>query len=257
MFTDVNFDNSKKNNIQESFSDYSIVVGDYIRKLKELYEQDRNSSYSKKLYDEINNTELLIPGFVIPFKSYTTLEDYKEKEEELLQKIVIMSRKLLLLTRGVDSSNSSLFLMCKIMTSIIKDICDSAGIKNYEINFISYTRDHRALLLKMPSGNNYLVDLTYQQFFLNRHNLEERHVRKHWLIEGPYIGYHMKKDDQLLTARNIIEKGFISSDDPGFKPYMDGFISAFYSQPSKDYYLNLSGNEYIDIIRSEKRIDEK
>lgn len=257
MFTDTNLDDAKKNKIQESFSDYSIIVEDYIRRLKDLYEQDRNSPYRKKLYDEIKTTELLTPGFVLPFKSFTSIEDYKTKEEELLKKIVIMSRKLLLLTRGKDSSKSSLFFMCKIMTGIIQDLCDGVGIKTYQVDFISYINDHRALLLKLPSGNSYLVDLTYQQFFLMGHNLEERHVTKQWLTEGPYVGYYMKKDGQLLTARNIIEKGFIPLDDPGFKEFMDGFVKAFYSQPSKDYYLNLSGDEYVDIIRSEKCIDEK
>lgn len=257
MFTDMNLDDAKKNNIQESFSNYSIIVEHYIRRLKDLYEQDRNSAYSKKLYDEIKNTELSTPGFVLPFKSFTSIEDYKMEEEELLKKIVIMSRKVLLLTKGEDSNKSSLYLRCKIMTSIIKEICDGAGIKTYQVDFISYIHDHRALLLKLPSGNSYLVDLTYQQFFLTGHNLEERHVTKQWLIEGPYVGYYMKKDGQLLTSRNIIEKGFISLDDPGFKPYMDGFIKAFYSEPSKDYYLNLSDCEYVDIIRTEKCIDEK
>lgn len=236
---------------------YSIETKSNIEKLKLLYKIDRDIGYDKVLYNEIVGTEESIPGFIMDFRSCTTMDDYKVYEEEILARIVIEARRVLRISKSQDSTKDSLFRMCQIMSSIVEKLCSKNGIEVYPVDFENYVIGHRALLLKLKSGNIYLMDLTYQQFFLNKNNMEERHVTRVWQKQGPYVGYHMIKDGYLLAARKIIEKGFISVDSGDFKQYMDSIIKSFYTEEAQDYYLNLTSGEYIDIIKSGKEIREK
>lgn len=232
------------------FLDYSILLNGYIEELKLLYDRDRNNNYSQDLYDRIKRTEKSTPGFILDFSVYMDIEDYKSGEEEILKKIVVLSRKFLEQTRDKDCKKDSLALMCKIMTNIISRTCDMMGIENYPFDFVNDIMEHRAIILKLKTGNYYLMDLTYQQFFLNGNNLPERHVTRFWRVQGPYVGYHMVSKGFLLTARNIIEKGFVSIDKSEFKQYMDGFVNALYEDESKDKFLNYSNSEYFDEIKN-------
>lgn len=235
--------------------DYEVEVQKCVERLKLFYDEDRKNPFNEKLYDRISATEKRAGEFIINFDNERHSNEYRNKEEEMLKKIVSLSRRFLQGSMGINSNSDSLAQWCIYFTNIVKRICDEFGIENYPIDFVNGISNHTALLLKLKSGNYYVIDLTYQQFFLMGNNLEERHVtRKDGLVEGPYVGFHMMKNGFSTIARHIIEKGYISADEPGFKQYMDGFIIAFYYDRERDKYLRYNPNDYIDDIKKGKAI---
>jgi hypothetical protein len=219
-----------------------------------FYEQDKRGPYSLDLYGKIIGLESFIPGYLFDFNTDSDQNNWGSSEEDFIRRIISIARVEFERKYGIDSIEDSMKLKCRDMTKEIEIVCNRLNIKNYVFDFNNPVMQHRAIVICLKSGNNYLVDLTYKQFFLLGNNLSNRHVttqfpRSEVLIEGPYIGHNMQAGGYEDDARIILQKGYTPIDDMVFKRYTDGFFNTFYQEQNRDRCLLLSTGELMDIIK--------
>jgi hypothetical protein len=226
-----------------------------IIRLKSLYEKNKINGFDINIYSETTETEKTVPGFIFDFYPLIKTENETNEEIRTLRNIISVSRKQLLAREKKDCRKDSLMQCCIIATGIVSRNLSDIKVEIWPFDFEGEFKQHRALLVKFQSGNHYLIDLTYQQFFLIGNNLKERYVRHSYgVIEGPYVGYRMIDGGFLNVAKGVIEDGFISVESDMFKPYMDGFIKAFYINDERDRYLRYSTGNYVDEIKRKRLI---
>ena len=266
---------------------------DAINKIIELYEFSKDvSNYAN--YIEIRNmilrSERQLPYYFIIntdtknnelIKSDNSNIIYKNNidcfsnDNEILDYIVYTSRKHIYNLYhnntsvkipgeiGIDSID--LANMCQDASKEVKLICDILSLKNKMLK-IEYAFDKEAKIL---NGNgfhylnlvkigekNYLIDLTYKQFFdIKQNELERLNV---FGMTGCLPGIYMMYDEnRKKIAKKILDDGWITFNNNCIKHYFDGFALSFrnglyYDDKDKiDYETRYNSDDYIKFLTTD------
>lgn len=239
-------------------------ITEYSRVMSALYTRDREKGYNEDNLNTIMRLEMFLSEFLFDINVITDFNEYEDIQRDyVIKKIVCLARqryekaRMTKFTRKVSCKNDSLTAKCIFMSDIIIKICQEYGIRCIPFDFFNDVKEHRAVVIELGSGNSYLVDCTYQQFFILGNNLPNRHITKSLTTEKALVGHTMLVSGKHDFAKEILEKGFVKISEQGFKAYMDGFISTFYADKEKDRYLNYSNEHYYDQIITDRKIGEE
>lgn len=204
---------------------------------------------------KINDIRLINPSIIF------------NDNEDFINLLIFKTRKYLLkehnlpnvfeLFRNINLSND-----CYKASNYIKNICDKNNIKCSILSiFPGYCEEamlydgngyHFANVLEY-NDKEYLVDVTYSQFFYTvRNNLNRLGVMD---IGGCEPGVFMLMTKKGKTvATNLITNGFIELNEEVFKTYLDAFTISFrnglYYENTNDfsYSTNYSVDDYIKFL---------
>lgn len=193
-----------------------------------------------------------------------------EEDTRLLDKIVLQTRKELLSFFSMSDPNEKIKRLCFTndcyeASSIVRDICDDNGIKNYVIeihpgfsskaNLSNGNGFHYFNIINI--GNKYyLVDCTYRQFFkLKGNNLEKIGILN---MPGCHPGTFMLMDEERKkVSQKILKDGWIELDEQVLKTYLDGFAISYrngiYYAKTNDYSYktDYTPDDYIRFLKGE------
>ena len=228
-----------------------------------------------KTYAENCNNELFLQQYIKKFLHYRLfmkteyicdtsffIDDFKD--HEILKNIVKKAIDRILFyfddkyksINEVDMTNN-----CVVASFEIKKICDELGIACKVVTiYPGYEKDARLFGLSgfhyfnivTIKDKNYLVDISYKQFFKKNTNFLEE-------IGIPYLcaplagSFMLMNKEHQKFADELLKNGFIELKDDALKLYCDGFTmsyrnSLYYEYFGKDYYTNYTNENYIDFL---------
>ena len=262
----------EEKNIQDMLEVYKLVK----ESLPCFFKDGKLNKYYGRVIGLIMTCEARLPKkFIIdsnPNFDYYKLDTITKSLpiEDLLDNIVLRSRKELLMTYSVTDPNEDIKKMpftndCYKSSKIVQEICDNNDIKSYMIdihpgfskkdNICDGNGFHYFNIIE-HKDNYYLIDCTYRQFFRIKGNI----IEKIGIINMPgcYPGTFMTKDDKRLkVAEKILKDGWIKLDEDILKHYLDGFAISYrngiYYAQTKDYSYKTSYNaeDYIRFLKEE------
>lgn len=226
---------------------YLNVVEKYFKDIYRYVEENIDSISTTDLA-RIHGLENSLHGFIVTFKTdLTAPNEVKNSDEYLLKTITYFARKQLYKKESVDFATDSLRKYDLDATKYVKDMCDRLGLLCYTVNIkntFNIPKDHNISIVKIDSLY-YLIDLTYQQFFLVGQNFKNRFLKSASHIDTCEVGARILYRNHG-GAVELLEKGYIRCDDDMFADY----FSTMYSQYGKD---SLSKDEYLNIILKNKK----
>ncbi|MDE6292702.1 MAG: hypothetical protein K2L98_03385 [Bacilli bacterium] len=172
-----------------------------------------------------------------------TSDDIKDKsEKEIIEYIVHRGRCYIAAyfcknkdEAKVDLGKLNLECNCNISSGNVKLICDSLKLFSEnivifpafydEINVYDYGNKHMLTIVTIGK-KQYIVDLTYSQFFLLRYNNFDRLGIP--LLGGCAAGLYMSlTDEQREFAERLMRDGYVEATEENIKLYYDGFAMSF------------------------------
>ena len=138
---------------------------------------------------------------------------------------------------------------------IVKDTLNDIGIESKIHNvFLGFDKDSglKGRILAHPfnlvnlNGTYFILDLSYQDFFLLKDNMINSLGIKGYPNPLPGI-YMLQSESRMNTAGDLLNRGFIELNDKNFKNYFDGFALSFRNglyYLSEDISLTTSYSSY-------------
>ena len=253
--------------IEEYIEKTQIAINEYLKSLKRgtntrvylnVVEKYFNDIYHyvKENLDDLSTNDLArihglensLHQFIVPFE--TDLEapnEVSSSDEYLLKTIVYFTRKQLYKNESVDFSSDSLRKYDLQATEYVKDMCSRLGLVCISVNIkklFGIPKDHNINIVKIDDLY-YLVDCTYQQYFMVGQNFKERYLKSASHIVTCEVGSRMLYRNHG-GAVELLEKGYIRSDDDVF----DDYFATMFSQYDKPA---LSREDYLNIIIKNKK----
>ncbi len=226
---------------------YLNVVEEYFNKIYRYVEENIDDIDSNTLA-RIHGLENSLHNFIISFTpDMDAPNEVADGEEYLLKTIVYFTRKQLVKNESVDFSSDSLRKYDEEANKYVKDMCDRLGLLCISFNIsdvFGIPKKHNVSLVKVDD-NYYLVDCTYQQYFLQGQNFRKRYLKSASHIVTCEVGSRILYRNHG-GALELLEKGFIRSDDEIFGDY----FSTMFTQYAKPV---LTKNECLEWILKNRR----
>lgn len=237
--------NLKKGKINKEL--YYKVVEEYFNNIYNYIEENVESIDSSTLA-RIHSLESSLNDFIIPFTTNLKAPNEVDNSDEyLLQTIVYFVRKQLRVKESVDFNSDNLKKYDRKACEYVKDICDRLGLLCYNLNIgrtFNMPKNHNISIVKIDD-RYYLIDCTYQQYFLVGQNFRKRYLKSANEIVNCEVGTRIVERN-YDGAKRLLEYGYISSEDNMFEDYFD----TLFNQYNKDM---LSSEEYLSMLTSRKR----
>jgi hypothetical protein len=165
-------------------------------------------------------------------------------DEQILEQVVFYTRKKFQDTYQSNVINDSLRDRSKDMCNILNDTCKTLNVicviidigKKVGMNVSHYIG---IILIK---NKLYLIDCTYQQFFLLGYNFIDRYYKHPAGIKVCEVGGRMVPK-RINTASTLMKNGYLECESDSFKEYLDAFIESAGNTEKKD-----SSKEYLELI---------
>lgn len=275
-------------NVLEKINNYSKVMSqkkdnvsimiEVYKYLKEnlllFYSDGRINDYYSRVIALIMTCEAKLPKTFIT-ESNPVFDYYKEdhinmneKDNIILEKIVLLTRKELLKHHSTLNPNEAIKKMCFTndcckSSNIVKRICDDNDIKNYVIKIDPGFSDKD----KLCNGNGfhyfniiklnkkyYLIDCTYRQFFKTKGNFLEKIglLNMQMCLPGTFI---LMNEERMKVANKLLKDGWIELDEKILKTYLDSFAISYrnglYYEKTHDYSYetNYTPEDYINFLK--------
>ena len=147
-----------------------------------------------------------------------------DNDDKIIEQIIYYSRKKAESVYQCSVINDSLrarsLNFCTIVLETAKNLDVSACMFNLN-NYFDIPVKHNIVIAN--TGNKYyLIDLTYQQFFMLGYNFKNRYYEHPSATKVCEVGGRMT-DDRLKSARDMIEKGYLRLE-KDIKQYFDAFM---------------------------------
>ena len=227
---------------------YLNVVEDFFNKIYRYVEENVDDIDSNTLA-RIHGLENSLHNFIIPFEvDLSAPNEASDGEEYLLKTIVYFTRKQLYTKDSVDFTSDSLRKYDEEANKYVKDMCDRLGLLCISFNIsdlFGIPKKHNVSLVKVDD-DYYLVDCTYQQYFLQGQNFRKRYLKSASHIVTCEVGSRILYRNHG-GAMELLEKGFIRADEEMFGDY----FSTMFTQFAKPV---LTKNECLDIILKNKKM---
>ena len=227
---------------------YLNVVEDFFNKIYRYVEENVDDIDSNTLA-RIHGLENSLHNFIIPFEvDMSAPNEANDGEEYLLKTIVYFTRKQLYTKDSVDFTSDSLRKYDEEANKYVKDMCDRLGLLCISFNIsdlFGIPKKHNVSLVKVDD-DFYLVDCTYQQYFLQGQNFRKRYLKSASHIVTCEVGSRILYRNHG-GAMELLEKGYISADEEMFGDY----FSTMFTQFAKPV---LTKNECLDIILKNKKM---
>lgn len=232
--------NIKKGKITKDV--YYHVVEEYFNNIYKYIEENIDDIDASQLA-RIHSLENSLNDFIIDFKTNINAPNEVENSDEyLLETIVYFTRKQLKIKESIDFSSAALRKQDRIANDYVSDMCNRLGLPSYCFNvshLFDLPRNHNICIVNVNS-EYYLVDCTYQQYFLTGLNFENRYLKSTSRIVKCEVGRRILKRNPD-GARQLLEKGYINCKDITFEDYFDTMFEAADKEP-------LDTGVYLEII---------
>ncbi len=192
-----------------------------------------------------------------------------KEDEVVLAKIVSEARKQLLqdinifLIRKLSLEKCDLTNYCLKASQFIEEYCKRNNIacicKVIEPGYIKYSRLYggfgsHAFCIARINEHDYLIDITYSQFFqIGKNMLDRIGIPR---IPSSNVGAYMVMDEQRKkVAQKILTDGYILLTDDVLKNYLDGFTIFFrnglYYEKTQDfnYTTSYTASDYKQFLK--------
>lgn len=246
--------------------------------LKRIYESIDLKKYQELVFRLRDIEDKLTHLFVIDYSSGLSLKDVMSLKTEqyglpssrnLLNDIVIKTRKMLIKNLNFYKNNKKIEMfdeldltnMCLNASCYVKELCDELGfscdIFTLTPGFMDeddcFFGGYHCFCIVGIGFKNYIVDVTYKQFFsLFKNNINRLGVVG---FTGCNPGvFMMRENDRANVAYKIIKDGFIELNSLTLKCYLDGFALSYRNGLYYDdedypvYETNYDYNKYKDFI---------
>lgn len=162
--------------------------------------------------------------------------------DKTIEQIIYYSRKQAEAIYHCSVINDSLRERSLDFCNIVLEISKNLGVATCSFNLgalFNLPIKHYVVVAHLEN-NYYLIDITYQQFFLLGYNFENRYYEHPSYTRVCEVGGRMLSS-RKETAANLIRKGYIQTE-VEFKQYFDAFME-FGSQNKLD-----TGYDYLKIL---------
>lgn len=205
------------------------------------HEAERNISINEtiKIYQLENIlSERMIPIYPI-VEASTKLIGTKE---QIIEQVVYYARKRFQDIYNCNIKKDSLRDRSKDMINILEDIFRTLNIV-YVVIDLGKKIDISSYYISIILVNDelYLIDLTYQQFFILGYNFIDRYYEYPTGVKICEIGGRMIPE-RKETAISLIEKGYLKCNSISFKEYLDAFMEYSKKEKKNNY------TEYLEFI---------
>ena len=223
--------------------EYLEAVEEYFDSIYKYIEDNREELDASTLA-RIRSLESSMDEFIVPFYTKEKAPNEVENSDEyLLETIVYFTRKQLRVKESVEFETDSLRKQDKLASELVKDMCERLGLPNTSINIsrlFDIPKNHNINFVKVDK-RFYLIDCTYQQYFLIGQNYQTRFLPSSEGILTRELGSRIL-DRNSSGAVKLLEKGFISTEDPMFKDYFDVILEQAGKEPMEEM-------EYLDLVK--------
>ncbi len=247
---------------------------EYVREISlEWWEQDENMARNfVYILREIFACEKELPDiFILNVKPKYEVVNYPKNtknDEEVLNYIVHQTRiflhaKLTFGTFIADFSNLDLVNECERSSNFVIKVCKQLGLEAKKIKitsgFAPYyhlegdTGYHYFVIVNL-NNNEYLIDCTYNQFFLLKRCLIERLGIMHVRSTAPGI-FMIINDQRKKVAEKILKDGWIKLDGIVLKHYLDGFAIShrnglyYEKNPNSSFDTSYTPSDYENFLK--------
>lgn len=237
--------NIKKGKIDKKM--YYHVVEEYFNNIYKYVEENIDDIDANTLA-RIHSLENSLNDFIIDFTpKLKAPNEVANSDEYLLETIVYFTRKQLRVKESVELDIDSLRKQDRLANDYVKDMCDRLGLPciSFNVSFMfDLPRNHNISIVKV-NDENYLIDCTYQQYFLVGQNFKNRYLKSSTRIVTSEVGQRMINKNEE-GARELLEKGFINCKDITFEDYFDTMFEQAGKEP-------LDTGVYLEIILNRKK----
>lgn len=213
------------------------------------YIEDNFEDIDDNTFARIHSLENSLNKLMVDFEPNLTMpNEVTNTDEYLLKVIVYCTRKKIIRDYSVDFTTDSLKKLDSKANEYVKDVCGHMGLTVVSFNIgriFNIPKNHNVSLVKV-NDSYYLVDCTYQQYFLLGQNFKNRYIKSASHVETCEVGAR-------ILARNrdgaieLLENGFINTDDSMFEDYFRTMFNQFNREP-------LTKIEYLNMITKNKKI---
>lgn len=248
-----------------------MPINHYIEKMNIFYDEMKRLSHENyngiSLSQDYKKTASLLTNieWYAPLHYICYVQDGFIHSEDIITEIINIALKKVLsgyLDKEFDYTGH-----CGEVTREIRNICKKFGIEHQTIeinplfNKKSYSPfdeilgdsiRHYASLIKI-NNKQYLIDITYRQFFMiNQNNINR--------IGVPYLNscnpgfFMMKNESYKKIAQHLLNFGWIEAIEQNLKAYFDGFAISFrngiYYEDMKDFIFktDYQAKDYISFL---------
>lgn len=206
------------------------------------YIEDNFEDIDDNTFARIHSLENSLNKLMVDFTPNLTMPgEVTNTDEYLLKVIVYCTRKKLMREYSVDFTIDSLKKLDSKANEYVKDVCDHMGLTVISFNIgrlFNIPKKHNVSLVKI-NDLYYLVDCTYQQYFLLGQNFKNRYIKSASHVATCEVGARILARNRA-GAIELLENGFISVDDPMFEDYFKTMFNQFNREPlTKDEYLSM------------------
>ncbi len=237
--------NVKKGKLERST--YYHVVQEYFDSIYD-YVRENEDSMDDNTFARIHSLENMLSEFIVPFKTNLTApNEVEDSDAYLLETIVYFTRRQLSVKDSVDFTSDSLRKYDEKANNYVKDMCDRLGLICYTINIadtFDVPKKHYITVVEV-NERYYLIDSTYQQFFLLGQNFAHRYLKNASNTETCEVGARILGINKE-GALKLLERGFISTDDDMFKDYFTTIYNQYNKKP-------MTSEEYLKTILDTKK----
>ena len=188
-----------------------------------------------------------------------------QDDEYILHYIILKTRYYLhkIINIKDNFNNLDLTNYCNQACDYILDVCQRLNIKGIKIKIIPGFNDNPKIYygggyhffnVLNINNNKYLLDPTYNQFFLLKRNIIDRIGIIN--LSGCDAGIFMYMDrDRKEVADKLLQDGFIRLDENTLKQYLDGFAISYrnglYYENTQDYSYttNYTPQDYENFLK--------
>lgn len=213
------------------------------------YIEDNFEDMDDNTFARIHSLENSLNKLMVNFSPNLTMpNEVTNTDEYLLKVIVYCTRKKLMHEDSVDFTTDSLKKLDSKANEYVKDVCSHMGLTVVSFNIgrsFNIPKNHNASLVKI-NDLYYLVDCTYQQYFLLGQNFKNRYIKSASHVATCEVGARILARNRE-GAIELLENGFISVDDPMFEDYFKTMFNQFNREP-------LTKDEYLSTIIKNKRL---
>lgn len=173
--------------------------------------------------------------------------DIKNNNSNILESIISDVRSKL-----GNIKNTALINKCDYATELLCDEFDKYKI-DYSIKethkLISNDVMGHMFMIVYIEDKNYIVDLTYLQFFLkNRCNKDMYKEKDGLTYMAPDPGYYyVEHKDKLGVAKSILEDGYMELNEDNIKTYLDSFYE---TRRGRRFDGGISASTYMNAINA-------
>lgn len=271
--------NGKKDGTMEDLSSFYAAAKEFADALY-VRESEETVSYYDDIYlsgilsniyraeDTLKNQYITSPR-TTPIDALNTRDiNDTTTHENILNAIALEANTCLYKTLGFmknyqkSAGKLDLSDKCDKSAIIVKKICDELNIKCIVQKIEAGFQKDSTLLdgsgyhyfnIIILDGKRYLMDLTYQQFFMmNNNNLDRLGTP---LLTGCAPGVYMNMDaSRLKTAKQILGSYWIEATDENLKHYFDGFAlsyrNALYyeNMPTRVFTTDYTATDYLNFL---------